>query len=197
MFRLKKLTDCKWINLFEVLYKHKTTQERAWLMCSRKAHPITDAAKADAVMIIATVKTESGDKLVVTKEFRVPLWDYEYAFPAGLIDDSEDITETIVRELKEETGLEVVQIKHISMPVYSSAGMTDESNHMVLVEAAGTPSYHLQHPDEDIEVLLMDAEEIKKLLASDKKIAAKAWGIFYHFAQTGSIKAFLMGDDVR
>ena len=187
MFRLRKLTDCKWINLFEVFYKHKTPQERSWLMCSRKARPITDAAKADAVMIIAVVKTEHGDRLVVTKEFRVPIWDYEYAFPAGLIDDGEDITETVTRELKEETGLEVVKIHHISMPVYSSAGMTDESNHIVIVEAAGTASNHLQHSDEDIEVLLMDAQEIKKLLASDKKIAAKAWGIFYHFAQAGTI----------
>jgi ADP-ribose pyrophosphatase len=188
MFRLKKLTDCKWINLFEVFYKHKTTQERSWLLCSRKAHPITDAAKGDAVMIIAIVKTETGNRLVVTKEFRVPIWDYEYALPAGLIDDGENITETITREMKEETGLEVVKIHHISLPVYSSAGMTDESNHMVIVEAAGTASNHLQHPDEDIAVLLMDADEIKTLLASDKKIAAKAWGIFYHFAQTGTIE---------
>jgi ADP-ribose pyrophosphatase len=187
MFRLKKLTDCKWINLFEVFYTHKTTKERSWTMCSRKAHPITDAAKADAVMIVATVKTEQGERLVVTKEFRVPLWDYEYALPAGLIDDGEDITETITREMKEETGLDIVKIHHISMPVYSSAGMSDESNHMVIVEAAGTPSNHLQHSDEDIEVLLMDAEEIKTLLASDKKIAAKAWGTFYHFALTGTI----------
>jgi ADP-ribose pyrophosphatase len=187
MFTLKKLTDCRWINLFEVFYTHKTPKERSWLMCSRKAHPITDAAKADAVMIIAIVKTEHGGKLVVTKEFRVPLWDYEYALPAGLIDDGEDITETITRELKEETGLDVVKIQHISKPVYSSAGMTDESNHMVIVEAAGTVSNHFQHPDEDIEVFLMDVEEIKKLLISNKKIAAKAWGIFYHFAQTGKI----------
>ncbi|MDO8301991.1 MAG: hypothetical protein Q7T18_02000 [Sedimentisphaerales bacterium] len=46
MFRLKKRTDCKWINLFEVFYKHKTTHERSWTMCSRKDYPITDAAKA-------------------------------------------------------------------------------------------------------------------------------------------------------
>jgi ADP-ribose pyrophosphatase len=187
MFRLKKLTDCRWLNLFEVFYKHKTTQERSWQMCSRKAHPIMDAAKADAVMIIAIVKTKTGDRLVVTKEFRVPLWDYEYGFPAGLIDDGEDISTTITRELKEETGLDVVKVHHISLPVYSSAGMTDESNHMVIVEATGTASHHLQHSDEDIEVLLMDAQEIKKLLASEKKIAAKAWGIFYHVAQTGKI----------
>jgi len=74
------------------------------------------------------------------------------------------------------------------MPVYSSAGMSDESNCMVILEAKGTPSTHLLHPDEDIEVILMDVRQIRELLASDKKIAAKAWGILYHFAQAGKIE---------
>ena len=188
MFKLKKLTDCKWINLFEVFYTHKSGRERSWVMCSRKARPIADAAAADAVMIIAIVQTENGPRLVVTKEFRVPIWDYEYGFPAGLIDGDEDISKTIARELKEETGLEVVKIHHTSRPVYSSAGMTDESNHMAVVEAKGTVSAQWLHPDEDIEVLLMEAGQIRELLASDKKIAAKAWGILYHFAKTGSVE---------
>ena len=157
-------------------------------MCSRKANPIADAAKADAVMIIPIVKTDQGNRLVVIKEFRIPIWDYEYSFPAGLIDDNEDVIKTIERELKEETGLEVVKINHISMPVYSSAGMSDESNHMVIVEAKGTTKNKVSHPDEDIEVFLMDVTDIKELLASNKKIAAKAWGIFYHYAQLGRIE---------
>lgn len=188
MFKLKKLTDCKWLNLFEVLYKHKNPQEKSWIMCSRKARPIADAGKADAVFIVPIIKTENGPRLVVTKEFRVPIWDYEYGFPAGLIDDGEDIADTVARELREETGLELVRIVHVSMPVYSSAGMTDESCNMVIVEAKGTPSAHSLHADEDIEVLLMDVEDIRQLLASNKKIAAKAWGMFYHFAKTGKIE---------
>jgi hypothetical protein len=36
-------------------------------------------------------------------------------------------------------------------------------------------------------VLLLDVEGIRELLASDKKIAAKAWGLLYHYAQTGEI----------
>ena len=188
MFKLKKLTDSKWLNLFEVIYKRNNAKERSWIMCSRKTNPIADAANSDAIMIVAIIKTDSGNKLVVTKEFRVPIWDYEYGFPAGLIDEGENINDTIARELKEETGLELVNIRHISRPVYSSAGMTDESNQMVIAEVRGLPSVHLAGSDEDIEVLLMDAADIKTLLASDKKIAAKAWGIFYHFAQMGKIE---------
>jgi ADP-ribose pyrophosphatase len=188
-YKLKKLTNCDWVNLFDVRFKREGQSERSWVMCSRKDRPIEDAAKADAVVIVATIDTGEGRRLVVTKEFRVPIWDYEHGFPAGLIDDGEEIEQTVARELKEETGLELVRIKHISMPVFSSAGLTDESCHMVLVEVKGEVSDQWLDHTEDIEVLLLDIEGIRDLLASDKKIAAKAWGLLYHYAQTGRIES--------
>lgn len=186
-YKIYKLTSCNWANLFEVRFKRKTQNEKSWIMCSRKDKPIEDATKADAVVIVATIDTNEGRKLVVTKEFRVPLWDFEYGFPAGLIDEDEDITKAITRELREETGLEVAKIKHISMPVFSSAGLTDESCHMALVEAKGQVSDKWLDSTEDIEVLLLDVEGIRDLFTSNKKIAAKAWGLLYHYAQTGKI----------
>jgi ADP-ribose pyrophosphatase len=156
-------------------------------MCSRKSRPIQDAAKADAVVIVAAMDTDGGRRLVVTREFRVPIWDFEYGFPAGLIDDGEKVEETVARELREETGLELVKIKHISMPVFSSAGLTDESCRMVLVEARGQTSDRWLDDTEDIEVLLLDVQGIRDLLASNKKIAAKAWGLLQHYAKTGEI----------
>jgi ADP-ribose pyrophosphatase len=185
-FEIKKLTDCEWSNLFEVEYSRKAVDGK-WTMCSRKERPIEDAGVADAVVIVPIIQTQEGKRLVVTKEFRVPLWDYEYGFAAGLIDDGEDIKDTVARELKEETGLQLVEIKHISRPVYSSAGLTDESCHMVLIEAKGEPTNEWQEHHEDIEVLLLDAHGVKQLLESDVKIAAKAWGLLYYFAQNEKI----------
>jgi ADP-ribose diphosphatase len=186
-YKLDKLTDCRWANLFEARFRRKGRSERSWVMCSRKEKPIEDAAKADAVVIVPTIETDKGRRLVVTKEFRVPIWDYEYGFPAGLIDDGEELEQTVARELKEETGLELAKIRHISAPVFSSAGLTDESCHMVLVEAKGQVSNEWLDDTEDIEVLLLDVEGIRALLASGNKIAAKAWGLLYHYAQTGRI----------
>ena len=186
-YRISKLTDCKWVNLFEVDYTRKKQPRKSWIMCSRNDDPVAGVSRADAVVIVATVDTDGEKKLVVTKEFRIPIWDFEYGFPAGLIDDGEDVETTVARELKEETGLELVRIKHISTPVFSSAGLTDESCHMVLVEARGQVSDEWLDDSEDIEVFLLDVEGIRDLLASDKKIAAKAWGLLYHYAQIGQI----------
>jgi hypothetical protein len=58
---------------------------------------------------------------------------------------------------------------------------------MVLVEAKGEVSDRWLEDTEDIEVLLLDVEGIRDLLASKKKIAAKAWGFLYHYAATGKI----------
>ena len=186
-YKLNKLTDCNWVNLFEVRFTRKKQMDKSWLMCSRKDRPIEDAARADIVLIVPTIDSQEGKRLVVTKEFRVPIWDYEYGFPTGLIHDGEDIAEAVSRELKEETGLDLARINHISRPVFSSAGLTDESCHMVLVEAKGEASDRWSEDSEDIEVLLLDVEGIRDLLASKKKIAAKAWGLLYHYATTGRI----------
>ena len=187
-YKLTKLTDCNWLNYFDIVFQREGKTKKAWHMCSRKEEPIADADKPDAVIIVPIIKTGQGNRLVVTKEFRVPIWDYEYGFPAGLIDDGEDISTAVKRELKEETGLDLVKINHVSMPVYSSAGMSDESCVMVMVEVAGEISNKWLEDVEDIEAILMDVEKIRGLLASGKKISAKAWGLFYHYAFTGKIK---------
>jgi len=163
-YRLNRLTDCSWVNLYEVRFKHKRDDEKSWIMCSRKKEPVRDASFPDAVVIVPKIETKAGTRLVVTREFRVPIWDFEYGFPSGLIDEGETVEEAISRELKEETGLELVKINRISAPVFSSAGLTDESCHMALVEARGEASDEWLDNSEDIEVLFLDVAGIRELL---------------------------------
>ena len=186
-YTIQKLTNQKWLNLYEVAYTSRDGSAHHWMLCSRKNRPIEQAGEPDAVYIAAIVPAPEGNRLVMTKEFRVAIDDVEYGFPAGLIDAGETIESTVRRELKEETGLAVETIHHLSPPVYSSAGMSDESCCMVLVTASGTPSTALNEAHEQIEVLLYDVSDIRALLQSPNKIAGKAWGLLYHFAATGKI----------
>lgn len=186
-YNLNKLTDCKWINLYSADYADKNGSVSNWTLVSRKEQPITDAAQPDAVVIVPVLDTPQGRRLVVTKEFRVPIWDYEYGFAAGLIENGQTIEQAVEKELKEETGLDLAGIVHISSPIYSSAGMTDESCCMVIVEAKGQISDEFLEGSEQIEAILMDVDDIQDLLESGRKISAKAWGLFYHCVAAGSV----------
>jgi ADP-ribose pyrophosphatase len=125
--------------------------------------------------------------MVVTREYRVALADVEYGFPAGLVDAGETAGEAAQRELAEETGLSVIRVVHVSPPVYSSAGMTDESVSMVYVECAGTPSTAGNQGGEQIDVLFVDAGEARNLCASAAlKFDAKAWLVLTDFGHSGN-----------
>ncbi len=188
--RAQKLTDRKWLNLFDVAYVDAAGDHKCWQMASRLAAPKCITGKydlPDAVIIIPYHTTEN--KLVLTREYRIPLADYEYGFPAGLIDAGESIEQTARRELQEETGLHLTRFLKISPPVYSSAGMTDEAVSMVYAECDGQPSTDGNTGSELIEVQLVNQARAKRMCHDlNLKFDAKAWLVLCQFAQKGSIE---------
>ena len=120
-------------------------------------------------------------------DFRA-LADFEYGFPAGLVDPGESVAAAVARELREETGLELTRIVRSGPPVYSSAGLTDESVAMVYVDCQGTPSTAGNQGAELIEVLLVSPAEAERLCREpDLKFDAKAWLVLDQFARFGRI----------
>ena len=185
----KKLTNLKWLNMFNVSYVDKNGDSKIWQVASRVKQPkcvTDDFAKPDAVVMVPFHK--SKEKMVITKEYRVPLADYEYGFPAGLIDEEETVREAARRELREETGLELTRFMKISPSIYSSAGMTDESVSMVYVECDGEPSNDGNEESENIEVIFVSREEASRLCKDQSlKFDAKAWIVLIAFAEFGHI----------
>ena len=181
----RKLTAEKWLNLFNVSYISKTGDEKSWQLASRQKEPKCIAGgyrRPDAVVIVPFHTLEN--KMVITREYRVPLNDYEYGFPAGLIDGGESVEQAARRELMEETGLTVSRFIKISPPLYSSAGMTDESVTMAYVECDGEPSNRANTDSELIEILLISPDEALKLLSDPAlKFDAKAWLAISQFAE--------------
>jgi ADP-ribose pyrophosphatase len=185
----EKLTSLKWVNMFDVTYVDKNDRHRSWQIATRARQPKCATGRftaPDAVVIVPFHTTEK--KIVITREYRVSLADYEYGFPAGLVDDGESVEQTSRRELMEETGLTLTRVTAISPPIYSSAGLTDESVAMVYIECNGKPSTDHNTESEAIEVELISRSQASRLVANPAlKFDAKAWLVLYNYSETGQL----------
>src|SRR3954466_6248291 len=158
---LEKLTNEKWINLFAATFRNKDHTGR-WVFASRKPDPHAGMGRADAVVIVPTLVEEGRPRrLVLIREFRVPVGGYVYGFPAGLVEAGESIEGAARREIVEETGLEIVSVKRVSPAVYASAGLTDEAAALAFVDVRATPeSKQALEESEDLEVVLLDFGQV-------------------------------------
>ena len=140
---------------------------------------------ADAVDIIAF--SYDQEKMLIIKEWRYPVNDYVYAFPAGLRESGENVADTAKRELFEETGLEIDNVFDILEPAYQSVGMTDEAVATVICSVKGEITNKNATKDEDITPMWVTRDEARKLTYYAKisgrcqiVIAAWSWNAFFN-----------------
>lgn len=184
---VKKLTDNPFVNLYSVeatsihrIPVHYYVASRAKSISqlklkSRKNHP-------DGV-IIYSLYGEKRDRVILVRQYRYSLDDYIYEFPAGLVEPGEDFHEAAVREMKEETGLEFKRFVVDPMyekPYFTTVGMTDESCATVYGYSEGIVSTKGQEASEEIEVVLADRQEVKRIL-KEEKVAIMCAYMLMHF----------------
>jgi ADP-ribose pyrophosphatase len=186
---IHKITRCPNLNLFEINYLDADDRQRSWRIASRQDEPKCATGRFDAPDAVVIVPYHVGrNKIVIIKEFRIPLGHYQYGFPAGLVDHGETVEQATVRELYEETGLAIQRIISISPPIYSSSGLTDESISLVNVECTGEPSRQANTSSEEIHTLLVSPKEAAELCGhTDLKFDVKTWLVLSEYARTGRI----------
>ena len=189
---LTPLAQTKFLSLYDAKYTNKANKENHWIIASRKNYEdlkeqYFNGKKDDIDAVVIAALHKQSNKLVLVKQFRIPLNDYVYELPAGLIDANESIESTLERELKEETGLKLLEIneKLGRRQLYLSGGMTEESAALIYCTCEGEVSTDYLEADEDIEPILVDKEEAKKLLESNAKLDVKAFLTLQSFVVLG------------
>ena len=139
-------------------------------MASRRKS--TDSIKAashdnnpDGVILCGVYGEEKG-RLVLIRQYRYPIDGYVYEFPAGLVEPGEDMVQAGIREMLEETGLSFSPV-HSTQPFFMTVGMTDESCGFVFGYCDGQPTNAHQEGSEDIQVVLADRAECRRILREE------------------------------
>lgn len=169
----------KFLSNYEITYENKEGKDKVYEMVSRENNLSSDSVgEKVAGVAIAGFK---GDKTLLTKEFRMGVNKYVWAYPAGLIEEGETPAEAAARELKEETGMDIVKIKDILPPSFSCTGVTDEKSVIVFCEVDGNLE-DCNFPDEEIHAGLYTKEEVRELLET-KEFSARTQSICYLWAK--------------
>ena len=133
--KFEKVKDGKYLKNYEITYLNKAGKEKCYEIVSRRElTDIEDVGSAPSgVSIIATKE----GKLLLLHEFRMGINRSIYNLCAGMLEQDETIEKCIARELHEETGLKVRNIKKILPPSFAAVAIADITTYIAFVEVEG------------------------------------------------------------
>lgn len=180
---IEKKAGSRFLSYYELEAIHRDGRISPYYVASRNPNPqtlkaVTHENKPDGVVIYGI----HGDKVVLIRQYRYPIGDYIYEFPAGLVEPGEDMEQAAIRELYEETGLRLTPIPAGSYgrPFFTTVGMTDESCGTVFGRCEGEPTSIHQEATEEIQVVLADREECRRILR-EENVAVQCAYMLMHF----------------
>lgn len=194
---IKKQTDNHHLNLYELKAKNRLGGDTKYFVASRSEKKenlkiCTRDEKPDGV-IIYSLYGEKRDRVILVRQYRYSLDDYIYEFPAVLVDEGENYQEAGIREMKEETGLNFYPLhvdRMYEKPFFTTVGMTDECCGTVYGYADGVVSNEGQEDTEDIEVVLADKTEVRRIL-KEERVAIMCAYMLMHFLKDEEPFGFL------
>ena len=187
---IKKLSDTRFLNFYEFEAVHRDGTSAPYFVASR-------AKKIEQLKaVLFGVYGEKKDRVVLVRQYRYPLGDYVYEFPAGLVESGEDMVAAGIREMYEETGFTFTPVDAgaCSRPFFTTIGMTDESCGTVFGYCSGEPTSAHQESSEDIQVILADRAECKRILREENVAIMCAYMLMHFIAGEGDPLAFLKNE---
>ena len=194
---IQQKTHNRFLNYYELEAVHRDGSISPYYMTSRakdasQLKAVTHQNRPDGVILYG-VYGEEQDRVVLIRQYRYPLGDYVYEFPAGLVEEGEEMGAAGVREMYEETGLTFTPVDAgcSSRRLFTTVGMTDESCGMVFGYCSGTPTSIHEEASEEIQVILADRGEAKRILREENVAIMCAYMLMHFIASEGDPLAFI------
>ncbi len=195
--KIRQVTENPYVNLYDLDVTNRLGKPGKYYVASRAKDvsglELTTKKQQPDGVIIYSLYGEKRDRVVLIRQYRYAIDNYIYEFPAGLVEPGEDYHQAAVRELYEETGLALrpLQVEEIyEKPYYTTVGMTDECCATVYGYAEGNVSTDGLEDSEEIEVILADREEVRRILR-EERVAVVCSYMLMHFLQDEEPFAFL------
>lgn len=195
--KVTPLTENPHVNLYHLDVESKTGRKGHYYVASRAKTEnelkIKTKKNTPDGVIIYSLYGEKRDRVVLVRQYRYAIDSYIYEFPAGLVEPGEDYREAGIREMKEETGLTLTPLDvdpAYEKPYFTTIGMTDESCASVYGYASGQVSVDGLEDSEELEIVLADREEVRRILREEKAAIMTAY-MLMHFLHDDEPFAFL------
>ncbi len=192
--RIEKKTGSRFLSYYEMEAIHRDGSISPYYLASRNPDPatlkaVTHQNDPDGVVIYSLYQ----DQVVLIRQYRYPIGGYIYEFPAGLVEPGENLEQAAIREMYEETGLTLSPIPGgaYSRPFFTTVGMTDESCGTVFGRCSGNPTSCHQEATEEIQVVLADREECRRILREENVAIMCAYMLMHFIASENDPFQFL------
>lgn len=159
----------KFLNLYHLDYLNRKGEKKVYSVVSRNNLEESFDSKSNAVCMVAY--HGEFNKWLVLHEFRMSVNKKVYNLCGGLIEEGEAIHDCLKRELKEETGLDLVMVNKVSNPNYSAVGISDEMVTTAFCTVVGKLDSSKCSANEDITPMLLSTEELKDLAKNNNLTA--------------------------
>lgn len=171
------MAEGNFLHTYQLDYENKHCMHKSYEMVSRNViHEKADIGKtASGVAMVVTV----GEKLLLLKEFRMAVNSFVYNLCEGMLEEGESPTDCACRELKEETGLDVVDVEDVLLPCYPAPAFSDVGHSLIFVKAEGECKVS-EEEEEIIFPVLCDKEEVEALLKTEKFSATAQMAAYYY-----------------
>lgn len=171
-----KKASGKYLSFYNLVYENKLGKKKVYEMVSHNEIEFGNSSiLSDSVPRAVVIIPLSIDRQMVclNKEYRLAVNALTYNTVAGLIESGESVEDAARRELKEETGLDLVEIIDVLPPCYSAVGISNERTICIFCTASGVLSSVNAGDDEEIEPIWVSKEEYSRLLSEGVNMAAR------------------------